>query len=49
MSEFEIREIDGKYYLYCADEDIDVEWAFDTLVLLNDPNDEVALLTLPFL
>ena len=30
MSEFEIREIDGKYYLYCADEDIDVEWTFDS-------------------
>ena len=22
MSEFEIREIDGKYYLYCADEEV---------------------------
>ena len=22
MSEFEIREIDGKYYLYCTDEEV---------------------------
>lgn len=31
MSKFEIREIEGKYYLYCASEDIDVEWTFDTI------------------